>query len=81
MIPSVIVPITHKEIVNAIKTDLLNNKNRVLEFEQKFAGYIGCENAIATASGTAALYILLKAYELKKGDEVIMPDYRYEVQY
>jgi perosamine synthetase len=78
MIPSVIVPITHKEIVNAIKTDLLNTKNRVLEFEQKFAEYIGCENAIATSSGTAALYILLKAYELKKGDEVIMPAYTCE---
>jgi len=78
MIPSVIVPITHKEILNAIKTDLLNNKNQILEFEQKFSEYIECEHVIATSSGTAALYVLLKAYELKKGDKVIMPAYTCE---
>ena len=78
MIPSVIVPITHKEILNAIKTDLLNDKNNILEFEQRFSEYIGCDHAIATHSGTAALYVLLKAYGLENGDEVIVPAYTCE---
>jgi len=31
MIPSVIVPITYQEIINAIKTDLLGNKNKIIQ--------------------------------------------------
>ena len=76
MIPSIIVPVTSKEILNAV--NFLNNKNKIPEFENKFSEYIGCEHAIATHSGTAALFVLLKAYGLKKGDEVIVPAYTCE---
>jgi perosamine synthetase len=76
MIPSVIVPVSSKEILNAV--NFLNSNNKIAEFEIKFSEYIGCEHAIATYSGTAALYVLLKAYGLKKGDEVIAPAYTCE---
>jgi dTDP-4-amino-4,6-dideoxygalactose transaminase len=76
MIPSVIVPVTSKEILNAV--NFLNSNNKIPEFEIKFSEYIGCEHAIATYSGTAALYVLLKAYGLKNGDEVIVPAYTCE---
>ena len=76
MIPSVIVPVTSKEIMNAVR--FLNNKNKIPEFEKKFSEYIGCEHAIATYSGTTALYVLLKAFSVKKGDEVIVPAYTCE---
>jgi dTDP-4-amino-4,6-dideoxygalactose transaminase len=76
MIPSVIVPVTSKEILNAL--NFLTNKDKIPEFERKFSEYIGCEHAIAAYSGTAALYILLKAYSLEKGDEVIVPAYTCE---
>jgi dTDP-4-amino-4,6-dideoxygalactose transaminase len=76
MIPSVIVPVTSKEILNAV--NFLNTNNKIAEFEIKFSEYIGCEHAIATYSGTAALYVLLKAYGLKKDDEVIVPAYTCE---
>jgi dTDP-4-amino-4,6-dideoxygalactose transaminase len=76
MIPSVIVPVTSKEILNAV--NFLNTNDKIEGFEHKFSEYIGCEHAIATYSGTAALYVLLKVYGLKKGDEVIVPAYTCE---
>ncbi len=41
------------------------------EFEKKFAEYIGCKYAISVSSGTAALHLSLKSFDIKKGDEVI----------
>ena len=78
MIPSVIVPITHEEILNALKDLLHNNNNKIKEFEEEFSSYIGCDHSIATYRGITALYVLLKSYGLKRGDEVIMPAYTCE---
>jgi len=78
MIPSVIVPITHEEILNALKDLLHNNNSKIKEFEEVFSSYIGCDYSIATYRSIIALYALLKSYGLKKGDEVIMPAYTCE---
>ncbi len=43
----------------------------VEEFEREFAEYVGVEHAVAVANGTAALDLVLKAYRLGPGDEVI----------
>ena len=40
-------------------------------FEEEFARWIGVRNAVAVASGTAALHLLLLAHGLRAGDEVI----------
>ena len=78
MIPPVMVPITTDEILNAFKTYITNNRSKISEFEQNISEYIGCEHGILTYSGRTALYVLLKAYELKKNDEIIMPAYMCE---
>ena len=78
MIPSVIVPITHEELSNALKDLLHNNNSKLKEFEEEFSSYIGCDHSIATYRGITALYALLKSYGLKRGDEVIMPAYTCE---
>lgn len=47
----------------------------VKEFEEKFKEYIGVKHAIATPSAKVSLYLLLKAFNLKKGDEVLVTTY------
>ena len=45
------------------------------EFENKFAKYNSRKFGVATSNGTAALEISLKALNLKKGSEVIIPSF------
>lgn len=42
-------------------------------FEQEFAEYIGVKHCIGVATGLDALYLILKAYGIGTGDEVIVP--------
>lgn len=44
-------------------------------FEQEFAGYIGSKHAVLTSSGTAALWLVLKAFGVKSSDEVLVPSH------
>ncbi len=43
------------------------------ELENNFREYTGCANAVALASATAGMHILLKALGIGPGDEVITP--------
>lgn len=43
------------------------------QFEQEFAGYCGVRFAIGCATGLDALYLILRAFEIGEGDEVIVP--------
>ena len=47
----------------------------VLKFEKKFASFIGKKYCISVSSGTAALEIAVKSLNLKKNDEVIIPNF------
>ncbi len=42
-------------------------------FEADFARYVGTKHAVLTSSGTAALWMALKAFGVKAGDEVLVP--------
>ena len=42
-------------------------------FEEETAAYVGSRNAVAVASGTAALHVALLLAGVEAGDEVIMP--------
>jgi dTDP-4-amino-4,6-dideoxygalactose transaminase len=44
---------------------------RVRELEERFAAFVGVPNAVATSSGTTALYLALLAAGVGPGDEVI----------
>ena len=59
-----------KNIIN--KSNFINGKE-VKIFEDKFANYIGSKYAISVANGTDALLVALKALNLRKNDEVILP--------
>jgi len=42
-------------------------------FEQEFAGYCGVRKCVGVGSGLDALYLILRAFEIGAGDEVIVP--------
>jgi perosamine synthetase len=50
----------------------------VQEFERKLSAHVGAKHAIAVNSGTAALQTSLMAYNVKAGDEVIIPAFTFE---
>lgn len=43
------------------------------KFEQEFAAYCGVKYCVGCGNGLDALYLLLRAYEISFGDEVIIP--------
>jgi perosamine synthetase len=47
----------------------------VKKFEKNFSRFIGHKYGVAVSSGTAALEIAIKALNLKKGDEIIIPNF------
>ena len=65
-----------KYILDTLKsTWLSSNGKHTLEFEKKFANYLGLNFGLAVQSGTSAIHIALKAAGVKKGDYVICPNY------
>lgn len=71
-----------KAVEDVLKTGVLTERSgmgpKVLEFERKFADYVGVKHAIAVSSGTAALHAALLAAEVKPGDEVILPSFAFQ---
>ena len=47
----------------------------VRKFENNFSNFIGHKYSVAVSSGTAALEIAVKSLRLKKGDEIIIPNF------
>ena len=49
----------------------------IKEFEKKIADYIGTKYAVAFNSGTSALHAVLLAYDIRQGDEIIVPSFTF----
>jgi perosamine synthetase len=58
-------------VVKVLRSGFLVQGEEVRRFEEEFAEYIGVDHAVAVANGTAALDLILKAYGISEGDEVI----------
>ena len=61
------------EVLDTLRSGWITMGPKTLRFEEEFSRYIGCSQAVAVNSGTAALHLALKAVDLKAGDEVIIP--------
>jgi len=62
-------------ITQAIESGWISSKGAFIEkFEKEFAKYCNVKYASSCCNGTAALHLALKALEIKKGDEVIVPN-------
>jgi dTDP-4-amino-4,6-dideoxygalactose transaminase len=49
----------------------------IQQFESEIAKYIGTKYALTFNSGTSALHAMLLAYDIKAGDEVIIPSFTF----
>ncbi|MDP2684181.1 MAG: DegT/DnrJ/EryC1/StrS family aminotransferase [bacterium] len=67
-------PEEREYIKQALDDNYINEGNLTTEFENQIANLVGAKYAIATTSCTVALFLCLKAYGIKYGDEVIVPD-------
>ena len=51
--------------------------NEVKQFEQEFANYCNASHCVGVANGLDALHLILRAYSIGPGDEVIVPSNTY----
>jgi dTDP-4-amino-4,6-dideoxygalactose transaminase len=58
-------------VMAVLDSGMLAQGQRVTEFENRFAELCGVEHAVAVASGTAALWLVLLAHGIGPGHEVI----------
>lgn len=64
------------EVVKIIKSRRLADGSTVSRFESALSHYLGDElNVAVVSSGSAALYLALRALDVGKNDEVIIPTY------
>ena len=72
---SIASPVIEEEEINAVidvmKSGMIAQGPKVIEFEEEFAKFVGAKNGIATNSGTSALHVALLAAGIGEGDEVI----------
>lgn len=62
-------------VADVLATGMIAKGDKVKEFEERVAAYLGINNAIAQGSGTAALILALKTLQIGVGDETILPTY------
>ncbi|MGC8778880.1 MAG: DegT/DnrJ/EryC1/StrS family aminotransferase [Candidatus Caldatribacteriaceae bacterium] len=58
-------------VLEVLDSGFLARGRQVELFEEEFARYIGVREAIATSSGTSALFVALKALGVREGDRVV----------
>lgn len=60
-----------RAVLAVLESGQLAQAQRVAEFEEAFARFVGSEHAVAVSSGTAALMAALLAHGIGPGDEII----------
>lgn len=63
----------HKYIKEVLESGWLTTASKALDFERKFAEYIGAKFACAVNSCTAALHLGIDALGIQPGDKVFVP--------
>jgi dTDP-4-amino-4,6-dideoxygalactose transaminase len=66
-----------KKVLEVLDSGRFIKGPRVKEFEEEFARYCGVRYGTAVSSGTAAIYLALRALDIKEGDEVITPSHSF----
>ena len=68
-----------KKYVNeCLDSTWISSKGKfITQFEEAFAGYVGCKYATAVCNGTVAIHLALLSLGIGPGDEVIVPTLTY----
>ncbi|MEI4768839.1 DegT/DnrJ/EryC1/StrS family aminotransferase [Psychrobacillus sp. FJAT-51614] len=66
-----------KELDKVLKSGWYILGESVNRFEEKFANYCGSKYCVGVANGLDALSLIIKAYDIGDGDEVIVPSNTY----
>lgn len=61
-------------VLGVIKSNYLNDGPVTAKFERRIAELMGTSHAVATTSGTTAIFLALAAAGVGAGDEIIVPD-------
>lgn len=64
-------------VTRALGSTCLSSGAVVREFEEAFAAWVGRRYAVAVPSGAIGLFLTLRAYGLRPGDEVVMPGFAF----
>lgn len=65
-------------VMDCMDTNWISSNGKYIDqFEQAFAAYTGVPHAISCCNGTVAIHLALLAFDLKPGDEVIVPTLTY----
>jgi len=60
-----------EKVLEVLETPNLSLGPKLVEFEKKFAEYIGTKYAVAVNSGTSGLHLCIRALDIKNGDKVL----------
>jgi perosamine synthetase len=63
-----------KAVQKVIQSGWISEGAETKKLEENFRKFLHCKYAVATTSGTSALFLALAANGIKKGDEVIIPN-------
>jgi len=64
---------TKEELLKVLESGWVGQGPKCFEFEEKFAEYVGAKYCIMTNSGTSALDLCLKVYNIKGGELITTP--------
>jgi len=65
------------EVIDTLRSGWVTTGAKTRRFEQQFATLLGVPEALAVASGTAALHLALRVLGVQAGDDVIVPSYTF----
>lgn len=75
-VPFHISPVGEQEVAavaEVIRSGWLTTGPKTVEFERRFASYVGAKFAVSVSSCTAALHLAYESIGIKPGDEVLVP--------
>jgi len=69
------------EVVRTLKKNKITTGPFVENFEKKISSFLKCKHSITCNSGTSAIYLALRAIDLKEKENIIMPAMNFIASY